>query len=297
MAGKIDFSQVNADLQKMEDDQKNRKFKKFKKISLWTLKKGEHKVLVLPPLTDDSPLYLKIQVCYGYVDSKNQKRAYRSSMDKHGRCPLVDNYKRVKESGDTEAAQAIQPKTFYLYNVMDANKATKVLMANTTQHKEILAEMQNAGQDGVELDTAEGARFIKVNRLAVTPWARARMEGKSAGITQEEFDKALAEAVELDEAFVDYSPEDLERMLQGEDISKIYTKTEEEGEGEGEEQEPEVKAPVKETPKVETKKEVVKETPKVETKAPVKETPKVEGIKVETKSEDEDMADIMALLE
>lgn len=224
MTGKTDFSKINAELDKLEDQAS--RYKDSKKVEWWNLKKGDNSMYVI----GGDPLFHKVTVFHGYADSQGKKRAYQSSQDKYGECPLLENYKKLKDS-NPERAKEVRPQTVYLYNVRDENGKNRVLSANTSQHKAILGALQGANLEGVDAtDLREGYKVI-VSRLAATPWATARLSLKPVVLNEADITSASEGVYDLENLYQDFPPEKLQAMLNGEDIINTGNNNSEGGEG------------------------------------------------------------------
>jgi len=262
MVGKTDFAEINAEMEALE--KKASRYKNSSPVNWWTVKPGDHKMFILPPSSDGAPLFKKVTIFHGYVDSAGKKRAYKSSMEEYGTCPLMDNWKRLKEEGNETRAKEVRPQTIYLYNVRDFVGENRVLCANTSQHKSILATLQHANLDGVDATDLTEGFTVTLSRLTSPPWATSRLALKPTVLTQEEINKSLSNLVDLETVYQSFSPEELQSMLNGEDIIKVKkedtSSDKEESKGKGIDFEKRTKT----KPKAEEVKKEIQETIQVE---------------------------------
>jgi hypothetical protein len=257
-----------------------------------TLKHGDSIFTVLEPKEDlDGQAHYDVWIHFGLVDGEGNNRVYKCSKGAHGSCPICD---RVAEMADQAAktgdealakqANQLKGQKRSLYLVLDEALNLKVLTAKPTQAKQIDIEILNAYKDeGINITQFGQLKSIRLSRLRQDPWASARYLAKSNVVVPDKKIEAIKESMpELSTVYEDFSPEELERMLQGEEISKIPRKKKEQAEPKPE---PEVETKPIERPAEpdEDDTEVTPPTPPAPVSKPVVQEKKKEEPKQETK--------------
>lgn len=214
---KTNFGKITKDLEKA---QSKKSFEKTDKADWLKIAYGDNIFMVLPPINDDSDLFHEVTLHFGFVDSDGNNRVYLCSKVNHKACPICDRYWTIKDKLPDEAKN-IKPQKTYLYNVMDLDKKNRVVGLKPSQHKELLLEINTCYQDE-ELDITDPANGIsvKLTRLKADPWARCRRVNKSISLSEEAIEELLKGCKDLTKLYVDNTPEELERMMSGEDINK-----------------------------------------------------------------------------
>lgn len=289
MAGKTDFSQINADLENLE---KRGSGTEFRKVNFKNLQFGDTTIAVLPPKDDSSNLYERVVLHFGFTGDDGNKRVYLCSRDKHNKCPICDAAYKAKDNGDTDRWKEIKPVTRYLWNGCLTDFENCVLSLKTSQHKAILNELRvlhigdpdDEDASPVDATNPENGVFIRVSRMKADPWATAKgiRKHKKREELKERCDELLENMFDISDIYIDNSPSELSKVLDGEDINAhLFNKKEDDEK--------------KETKKVDKKAEVKKASPKPKKKEPKKEETKKQ--ETPSSSEDDEIDKLMADLE
>lgn len=300
---KTDFSKLNASIQK-DADRKARYAngggqKKFEKIEWMKIPFGDTTLMVLPPKSDDADIFLEVYVHHNFYhdreDSEPVKRSYLCSKPKYGTCPICDHVAKLREQGLAKEAKNIEAKKTFLANVMDVEGNVKVAPFKPSMYNEVRQEINTAYIDeDIDVTDPANGKMIKCSRLSATPWARARVLSKPVEVSLNKVTEVMSKLADLSKVYIDNTPEELMRALNGEEVNfkpKAKTESSDEESSNEETEEDNVLDVIKEMPssKVEepkkvaaipptkgrpavakaeqSKVEVKKETPKVETKS------------------------------
>jgi len=220
MAGQTDFSRINADLEAAKEA-KNRN-SKFEKVEWLRVPFGDTTFMVLPPFQDDQHIFKEVYIHHNFVDNQGRKRSYLCSRQVHDVCPICAKVVKMNENGLTKEASQIQGKRTFLYNVLDIDLKNRVCGFKPSQHNEILQEINvSYADDMIDVTDPKNGRQIKLSRLKVTPWARARVKGITAALqlTPQQVEVALSGMKNLDKVYVDNTPQQLEDMLAGKEVN------------------------------------------------------------------------------
>jgi len=217
MAGKTDYGKVNADIEKRKEAKERRG--KFSEVSWMSIPFGDTNLGMLPPFSDDHELYHEVYVHFGFRDSKDNKRSYLCSRTLHGECPICEQSEKLKETEPKRSGEIKGVKQF-LWNGYNSEFANRVITFKPSQHNEVLQELNTLHIDeGVDAtDPAEG-KILKLSRMKVTPYARARILGKVQTLPEGKAAQLLEGMTDLTKAYTDNTPQELYKMLQGEDIN------------------------------------------------------------------------------
>jgi len=217
MAGKTDYGKLNAEIEKKKEAKERRG--KFSEIKWMKIPYGDTNLGMLPPFSDDHDLYFEVYLHFGFKDSKDNKRSYRCSRVLHKECPICESAEKMKDS-DPKRYSEIKSVKQYLYNVYDTEFANRVAILKPTQHNEVIQELNSYHIDeGVDAtDPAEG-KLLKLSRMKAQPYARARIAGKVKTLPEGKAAELLAGMTDLTKAYINNTPQDLYKMMQGEDIN------------------------------------------------------------------------------
>ena len=263
---------------------------------------GDTRFMILPPQNDESGIpYVAVNVHFGFTDSTGKNRAYQCSKKKHRKCPICDlvneKYNRINDlqsKGISEGIKEledeikqIKAKKFFLYNAVDLNLENVLLTLKPLSHNHIVLALSSYYDETQEdpTDPINGV-IVKLTRTTREPFATSSIVPKPIQVTEQEKQKVLSKRYDLSKVYVDYTPEDLAKMLSGEDI--VTPAKEDENKAEATKVETKVETPKEEVKPVVVKKAVEKKvaTPKVEEKPVV----------AEEKEEDDELAKLEALL-
>lgn len=205
-------------------EKKDSNVSKTFKSNFWSLKYGESKLVILPPIDDNSEINEPLYVHYGLFDSNGKNRAYKCSKNKFGKCPICERA-NVLLKGNNKAAvdegNSLSARKVVLYNVLNEDLEHKILTAKASQQAEIDAEILHTYRlDGTDVTDLNSLRFIHVTRTKSDPFCRARVLNKNVDLTEDQKKTVLSSMVNLKEVYVDNSPEELERAMRGENINR-----------------------------------------------------------------------------
>lgn len=219
MAGKTDFSRLSATIQSNQEKSQKRG-SKFEKVEWLTIPYGDTTFMIMPPKDENSDFFVEEYVHHNFKDSKGKKRSYLCSRKRHGKCPICDRVAALTKEGLTKDASAIRGQKTFLYNVRDYNLNKKVAPLKPSQHNEVIQELNahHADQGIDATDPANGTQ-IKLSRLKAAPWARARILAKKVELTAERIAEFSTGLADLGKVYIDNTPEELAKMLSGEDIN------------------------------------------------------------------------------
>jgi len=125
------------------------------------------------------------------------------------------------KDNDSKRYNEIKGVKQFLYNGYDSEFTNRVIIMKPTQHNEVIQELNTFHMDEMvdATDPSEG-KTLKLSRLKVTPYARARIMGKVIWTLPEgKVKELLGGLTDLTKAYIDNTPQDLYKMLQGEDIN------------------------------------------------------------------------------
>lgn len=225
MAGKVNYGQVEKNIQERENKRNGGGKGSNDFVSL---KYGDAKFMVCPPKDENSNWYHEIGVHFGFTDSQGNNRAYQCVMSKYGECPICDKAKELKSSGRIKEAQDIEAKTFFLFNILHVedekgekhNFENKVLQAKASQKNTIEAAFyQYIKDEGADAADLYNRRVFRGTRLKADPWYTGRVLNNPADLTDEFIKEKLDNLADLTKAYVENTPEELTKMLNGEDIN------------------------------------------------------------------------------
>ena len=302
MAGKTDFNKLRFALERNEKIAKGESIN-FDKPKYLTPKKGETHFMINQPKDDESNLYNVVYIHFGLVDGNGKNRAVKCSQKKYGECPICDKVNAMVEEADKlEAAgneeEAKEMRTLaigqrgrgsglkaqkrVLYNATNLQLENVILTLKPSAHNSVMNELCYLDKkQGIDATDIRNKKMINLEIIPREPWAVTRIEDAKLNISEEDIDRILNNLHDLTKVYVDYSPEQMLKALNGEDIwkapEKNGTKTEEVNKSD--------------TTKTETK---TVETPKVK-KTVTKVETKVE--ETATSSDDDDIAELDALLQ
>jgi hypothetical protein len=226
MSGKVNYNQEK---QKMADLEARKTSGGYGDAPKWlTIKFGDTKFMVCPPKDENAPWYHEIAVHYGFQDSTGKNRAYLCSKIKHGKCPICDQAAKLAADGKLDKNNDITAVKGFLFNVLhvedengkNMNFELKILNAKASQKNEIVSEYTSYNQDE-DVDAADlnNRRVFRGSRLKVDPWFTGRILSKQAELPDEVIKQRLANLNDLTKAYVDNAPEELQRLLNGEEIN------------------------------------------------------------------------------
>ena len=141
MAGKTDFGKITNVLEKNKE---KKSYDNKPKPNWMKIVFGDNTFSVLPPKDDDSELYEELYIHYKIVDHEGEERAFQCSKKKHGRCPVCDRAKALKDAKKEKEASEIAGKHIFLYNVRDLEGKNRVAQLKKTMHDVVLLELQNS---------------------------------------------------------------------------------------------------------------------------------------------------------
>jgi len=171
-------------------------------------------IRVLPARSEANGIpFQEITLHYGFIGGDGKNRVYVCSKEKHGSCPICDRAEWLAANQKQKEAQNIGPQTFFLYNVVDGEGKVKVLRAKKSQHREIRATMLREDGDITDLNT--GA-ILEVERVKTDPYCRVWVKAKGALLD------SIKNGLELDDltaVYLENTPEELEKVLNGEDVN------------------------------------------------------------------------------
>jgi len=222
---KTDFSKINSHLQKAQE--RKRAFetgsstKKFEKTEWMKLPFGDTTFMVLPPSSEEADIFLEVYIHHNFADPNdpNKKRSYQCSKKDHGSCPICEHVEALTKSGDTKRASQFKAQRTFLYNVMDQEGNVKVAPLKPSMHTEVLQEINtNYIDNDVDVTDPHNGSLIKLSRLKAAPWARARVLGKRMELSENKVTEVKSKIKDLTTVYFDFTPEDLQRGLDGEDL-------------------------------------------------------------------------------
>jgi len=222
MVGKTDFGKLNNDIVQAEEAREAYKSKgSFTKVKWLKIPYGDTIFTVLPPFDENSHIYKEVYLHYGFVDDKGSNRVYKCSTESHGSCPICENNKARIADGNEKKASEQRAQKFFLYNLGDYNLENRIGALKPSQHNEVSQEINTIYiDDGIDVTDISKGKQIKLSRLKATPWARARVLGKSLDLNEEQVKGLLDGVVNLTTVYIDNTPDELQRMLNGEQINK-----------------------------------------------------------------------------
>jgi len=222
---KTDFSKINSHLQKAQDRKKafenGSSTKKFEKTEWMKLPFGDTTFMVLPPFSEESDIFLEVYIHHNFADPNdpNKKRSYQCSKKAHGSCPICEHVDVLTKSGDTKRASQFKAQRTFLYNVMDQEGNVKVAPLKPSMHTEVLQEINtNYIDNDVDVTDPYNGTLIKLSRLKAAPWARARVLGKRIELSENKITEVKTKIKDLTTVYFDFTPEDLQRGLDGDDL-------------------------------------------------------------------------------
>jgi hypothetical protein len=138
-------------------------------------------------------------------------------MDKYKTCPICIDAENQKKSGVPDNKIEIARDKRFLYNILDPDGNHKLFTAKSSQHSEILAEMISRIEDeNIDITCYDTMGVIQLTRQKTEPYCRARVT--QTGPLPKEFRDGIT-LTDLDGVYIDNTPEELLRALQGEDIN------------------------------------------------------------------------------
>jgi len=223
MTGKVDYGQLEKEIKEQESRRNSGEGAKWLR-----LKYGDSKFMVCPPKDANSPWFQEIHIHYGFQDSQGRNRAYQCSTPKHGKCPICDQSDKLKAEGNSRGDDISVSKAF-LFNVLHVeneegkfqNYDLKLLSAKASQKNEIVSEYMSYNKDE-DVDAADlnNRRIFRGTRSKTDPWFSGRLLSKKADITDDFIKDVETKLHDLSTVYVDNTPEELTRLLNGEDINK-----------------------------------------------------------------------------
>lgn len=185
--------------------------------SIMSLSFGDNKAFILPPMSDVADFNYEVYLHFGFVDVNGNNAVYLCSKAKHGSCPICDHADSLKQT-DQKKYDDIKAKKFFIYNVLDENWQHKVLCAKPSQQEAIDAEiLATYKMEKVDVSSLANGRQLYLNRTKSQPWCIARTINQPVSFTPEQQQTIIAGLVDLSTYYDDYTPQQLQLVLQGGD--------------------------------------------------------------------------------
>jgi len=222
MAGKTDFSRVNADITAAAEKEASRKTKTFEKVDWLKVTYGDTTFSILPPFVEGAHVYAEVYIHHNFLDNNNRKRSYRCSKQLHEICPICDRVAALTAAGNTQQASQMEGKKTFLYNVLDIDLKNRVAGFKPSQHNEVLQELQIFHADElIDLTDLANGRQLKLTRTKTKPYARVRTKSEKVALqlTPEQIEAALKGLKDLSKIYVNNTPAQLTEMLAGKEVN------------------------------------------------------------------------------
>lgn len=209
---------LNFDKLQQQFDQRQQERSSFgDKTEFLSLKFGDNRIFVLPPLSQDHDLNVEVWLHWGLVDGKGRPFPVKCSKGEHGHCPICDQVDQLIGEGNQKRAEELKAQKFYLYNALNDQYENKILSTKPSQQKAIDAEVIAAFKvESVDVTDLSNGRQLYINRTKSDPWCTARTVPSPVGFDDQTQEVIRSKMVDLTSVYESYTPDQIVKILNGE---------------------------------------------------------------------------------
>ena len=190
----------------------------FKSDIKWhKLKNGPSYWCFLPPWMGNTTgeNFYKLRVHF-MKDDNGGTKAYKCSKEKHGSCPLCDSAYRLANDAETKKlGDGMKAQTKILYNAVSMEtKEEGILSFGNSVDTHVLYELNLDMMAGKDPTNYDAALMVMIDKNE--DWKKNKARGDSANrVNISSLKKNYPNLPKLDQVYEDYTPEELQMVLNG----------------------------------------------------------------------------------